>query len=718
MKKHVNWTFIKFFLSYLLILIAAIVSIGAVYRSELIGTLTDQFEYNVLQQINTAVDGIDEDIKEIHTLNEAVIGNVNIVLSKYTDSPARSNNVRTELQKYIVGNHYILAAVYIDRMNGRMYSYNKQYYLKYSNGDVTIYSPNHTYVFNPERYIGAKTDTLLYVDSEGEQCLIYFPVNHSYYNYISFYILDNSVFSDICSSLLSENVTGCIITDGKHSFGEANMAYIPSQLCSGESGIISLNGYSSLCVSEPFVGGLRICALSSGSALSSAISSALYRSLPMLIIIIVLGLLLVFALTYFTYNPLRRLAHRMKDDSIGQSDPLRILDLAMTRQKNRSIDLEEKIDYYRTLIKKSVLDSLINAADAPSGDIHNFDYLFAPNANYRIAVLACEEGGTESLPGTQWDGIDYGVLTRKDEAVFFLLSEHASEEDAETSFENKLMSTLQSSKSRYALSSISTSVLDMPKLYAQAERLFARTSTENRVIGPENLPENDLLSESFDYPGEQINQFEAALRSCEFDTAGSILDRIFDLLTAIPKKNESIPDFFIRNVLIDTLSVLTLCMNDMKIPFADYENPYLETLYLCRSCAYENEENAIRSHFGALLHLYEKKTGAVTLSAEMIDLIMRENLSNPDFGISNVYDKYDISIAYMSYLFKKETGMGFSDYLWKLRFEKACELLKEGKLSIDEISLKVGYLHSSSFRRKFKQETGLSPTEYSDGKHT
>ena len=169
-------------------------------------------------------------------------------------------------------------------------------------------------------------------------------------------------------------------------------------------------------------------------------------------------------------------------------------------------------------------------------------------------------------------------------------------------------------------------------------------------------------------------------------------------------------------MLIDTLSVLTLCMNDTKIPFTDYENQYLETLYLCRSCAFDKEENAIRSHFSALLHLYEKKTGAVSLSADMIRLIVTENLSNPDFGITNVYDKYDISIAYMSYLFKKETGMGFSDYLWKLRFEKACELLKEGKLSIDEISLKVGYLHSSSFRRKFKQETGLSPTEFSEEK--
>ncbi len=718
MKKQINWTFIKFFLSYLLILIASVVSIGVVYRSELIGTLTDQFEQNIMQQINTAVTGIDEDIKEIHTLNEAVVGNVNIVLSKYMDSPARSNNVRTELQKYSVGNHYILAAVYIDRMNDRMYSYNKQYYLKYAAGDVIIYSPNHTYIFSPEQYIGAKTDALLYVESEDEQCLIYFPVNHPYYNYISFYILDNSVFSDICASLLSENVSSCIITDGQHSFGNAKMADIPSQLSTAESGVIPINNYSSLCVSEPFVGGLRICALSSGSALRSAVSSALYRSLPRLVPITVLGLLLVFVLTYFTYSPLHRLAHRMKDDSIRQSDPLRILDLTMTRQRNRSIDLEEKIDYYRTLIKRSVLDSLINAAGAPSGDVRNFDYLFAPNANYFIAVLAFEADGADSLPGMNWGDIDYGMLTRKDEAVYYLLSDHAGEAATKADFESKLLSSLRDSKSRFVLSPISTSVLDMPKLYAQAEKLYAHASEENLVPGRENLTENDMPSESFDYPGEMINRFEEALRSCEFDTARAVLDEVFDLLTAIPKKDESIPDFFIRNVLIDTLSVLTLCMNDTKIPFTDYENQYLETLYLCRSCAYENEESSIRGHFNALLRYYEKKTGAVSLSADMIELIMKENLSNPDFGISNVYDKYDISIAYMSYLFKKETGMGFSDYLWKLRFERACELLKEGKLSIDEISLKVGYLHSSSFRRKFKQETGLSPTEYSDSKPT
>ena len=66
----------------------------------------------------------------------------------------------------------------------------------------------------------------------------------------------------------------------------------------------------------------------------------------------------------------------------------------------------------------------------------------------------------------------------------------------------------------------------------------------------------------------------------------------------------------------------------------------------------------------------------------------------------------------MSYLIKKELNQNFSDYLWTLRLEKAKELLAHSDMSVDEISTAVGYLNSSSFRRKFKQETGLTPSQY------
>ena len=61
---------------------------------------------------------------------------------------------------------------------------------------------------------------------------------------------------------------------------------------------------------------------------------------------------------------------------------------------------------------------------------------------------------------------------------------------------------------------------------------------------------------------------------------------------------------------------------------------------------------------------------------------------------------------------KKEVNQNFTDYLWKLRLDKAKELLRDTEQSIDEISEAVGYLNTSSFRRKFKQDTGLTPSQY------
>ena len=69
-------------------------------------------------------------------------------------------------------------------------------------------------------------------------------------------------------------------------------------------------------------------------------------------------------------------------------------------------------------------------------------------------------------------------------------------------------------------------------------------------------------------------------------------------------------------------------------------------------------------------------------------------------------------MLYKDYLIKKEMNQNFSEYLWTLRLEKAKELLNNTDMSIDEISIAVGYFNTSSFRRKFKQDTGLTPSQY------
>jgi len=71
-----------------------------------------------------------------------------------------------------------------------------------------------------------------------------------------------------------------------------------------------------------------------------------------------------------------------------------------------------------------------------------------------------------------------------------------------------------------------------------------------------------------------------------------------------------------------------------------------------------------------------------------------------------------LSPKYLSRIFKKNTGMGFSEYRLKIKIKEAGALLKVSGYNIDQISQKMGYENTESFIRMFKKITGYTPTEY------
>ncbi|PAV31175.1 hypothetical protein CIL05_00500 [Virgibacillus profundi] len=65
--------------------------------------------------------------------------------------------------------------------------------------------------------------------------------------------------------------------------------------------------------------------------------------------------------------------------------------------------------------------------------------------------------------------------------------------------------------------------------------------------------------------------------------------------------------------------------------------------------------------------------------------------------------------AYFSYIFKKEIGKNFIDYVNKIRVEKAAELIKTTDYKMKEISSMVGFQSHSYFNKVFKKVMGISP---------
>lgn len=91
-----------------------------------------------------------------------------------------------------------------------------------------------------------------------------------------------------------------------------------------------------------------------------------------------------------------------------------------------------------------------------------------------------------------------------------------------------------------------------------------------------------------------------------------------------------------------------------------------------------------------------------------------QNHIGEDMGNAAIARAHKLHPVYMGKLFREQTGMTLSEYIIKVRMERACELLKKSKYSIGEIGRMVGYNTSYYFSVVFKKYTGFTPTEYRD----
>jgi two-component system response regulator YesN len=84
-----------------------------------------------------------------------------------------------------------------------------------------------------------------------------------------------------------------------------------------------------------------------------------------------------------------------------------------------------------------------------------------------------------------------------------------------------------------------------------------------------------------------------------------------------------------------------------------------------------------------------------------------------DITLHSVAEAVYISEFYLSHLFRKEMNTTFSDYVSRVRIDKAKTILKKAlDIRIQELSEIVGFNDANYFAKSFKKLTGQSPREY------
>ena len=92
--------------------------------------------------------------------------------------------------------------------------------------------------------------------------------------------------------------------------------------------------------------------------------------------------------------------------------------------------------------------------------------------------------------------------------------------------------------------------------------------------------------------------------------------------------------------------------------------------------------------------------------------IVEKNIDNIEFSTEQFAKEMNMSRSNLHLKLKAITGKSAIDFIHKIRFNRACQLLKEGKYTVSEISFMVGYNTPSYFTARFKKYMGCLPTEY------
>ena len=123
----------------------------------------------------------------------------------------------------------------------------------------------------------------------------------------------------------------------------------------------------------------------------------------------------------------------------------------------------------------------------------------------------------------------------------------------------------------------------------------------------------------------------------------------------------------------------------------------LQSIQKCCRCEEEPEKPLRTAQSHAAI---EQATAYIEMHyAESVDL---NTVANAVF----------VTPAYLSLLFRQQLNITFSDYLNQVRIQHACELLKQPRLKIYQIALRVGYNDAKYFARTFKRMIGCTPQEY------
>ena len=122
-----------------------------------------------------------------------------------------------------------------------------------------------------------------------------------------------------------------------------------------------------------------------------------------------------------------------------------------------------------------------------------------------------------------------------------------------------------------------------------------------------------------------------------------------------------------------------------------------------------------RKRFRKTIEITPGNITATSLDEELVEKalsIVEKNIDNSEYSVDELASKLALSRRQLSRKFQAVIGLSPGEFIRSVRLKRAAQLLKDTQYNISEIAYMVGFSAVKYFNLNFKDEFGVTPTQY------
>ncbi|WP_158289420.1 helix-turn-helix domain-containing protein [Paenibacillus flagellatus] len=443
------------------------------------------------------------------------------------------------------------------------------------------------------------------------------------------------------------------------------------------------------------------------------------------LLITAVGIVAIFGVMRFSYNPIRRLVKlaetKWAQAAQGKLNELEVISAALDQMAKSNEEKDARLLQSRSAVRSHLLSRLLkgefDGVDSFNAAAREVGLAFPPGT-YGVVVFdgPAHEPAWKAALADALDGRVEGGLTvygreslEKHQwiAVYGADEETPSGADAAGPFARAKLEVQQRCGvpltvgigNRYA------ETAQIGKSYIEASTAvdFKLIKGRGETIRFSDVMELDAMR-PIPHLADELERLKYVIRLGDADKVNAVIAQISDKI-----KRDGTSLVIARCLCYDVVNTLVKALYDEDKRLAESMFPNVAALLQFETVEQLSESLAASSARWCDLKRTNERGG------ELLDALtgyIDRHYESPSFSVQALADFVSLSPSYVSRYFKEKTGKTVSDYVHQQRIERAKRMLETRDYPVKDIVQQIGYYDASSFIRKFKNAVGVTPGEY------